>query len=119
MWFLHTLTIDLPFDLRKLEEVTIRNNELGYQKRTNQGTSSQPKPQTTKDKKIIKIFLAITLLYIFSFFPQLLVLLHVSDSLLITFTYFMNHFGNAIIYYIFDDAYQKEVKRVILKAKCC
>ena len=71
-----------------------------------------------RDIKVIKIFFCITLLFLVSFIPVLIRFLSLIDSFYIVYAYFINHFGNPIIYMYLDLSFRKKVTGVIKKILC-
>ena len=68
-----------------------------------------------KDRKVIKLFQAITVLFLASFIPSLLLMTGITDSWFPTYAYFLNHFGNSVIYYFVDDEFRAEVLKNRIK----
>ena len=83
-------------------------------RKTTTGTGKIP----TKDRKVIKMFQAITALFLASFLPPLIVLTGINESWFFMYTYFINQFGNSVVYYFVDEEYREEVLRIKTKLKC-
>ena len=71
------------------------------------------KTESTHSRKAVKIFLAITGLYIFSFTPVFLNFARLVDDFTINYIYFLNHIGNPIIYFIVDDTFRTHVVEIL------
>ena len=72
----------------------------------------------TRDRKVIKMFLVISLIFLASFLPAILKITLIVDSWFLMYTYFFNHFGNAVVYFMFDNEFRAEVVRLIRKVIC-
>ena len=69
--------------------------------------------------KTIKIFISVTILFLVAYIPSVFKMTNlVEDFFPIMYAYFINHFGNPIIYYVMDEMFRKEVNRVVGKLKC-
>ena len=76
------------------------------------------KKQSNKlDEKMIKLFTGIAVLFLLSFLPLSLYMFYIVDSFHITYAWFINHFGNPVIYYVLDKSFRKEVKRIVFRVK--
>ena len=72
------------------------------------------KMSDSRDTKTIKIFISISLLFVLSFLPSVLILLgFVSDFAVLFYAYFINHFGNPIVYFIIDKQFRDQLKKDI------
>ena len=72
-----------------------------------------------RDTKTIKMFIAIAVLFVVSFLPAVLMLLDIVNSFSVMYAYFINHFGNPIIYYIIDNQFREQVTKDISKIRSC
>ena len=70
-----------------------------------------------RDRKVIKVFQALTVLFLASFLPLFLQLTNTIDNMLVLYPYFLNHFGNSIIYYVIDEEFRAEANRIRYKMK--
>ena len=80
--------------------------------------SQQPKSQslsTGKERRSIKIFISMTLLFLISFIPYIFGLTGFFKSPFVLYLYFINHFGNSLIYFIIDSNFRNEANRVLKK----
>ena len=66
-----------------------------------------------RDTKTIKIDISISVLLIFTFVPKVLVLLGKVDSFGFVYAYFINYFGNPILYLIIDKHFRLPIKKDI------
>ena len=66
-----------------------------------------------RDTKAIKIFISISFLFIFTFVPKVLFLLGKVDSFGFVYAYFINYFGNPILYLIIDKHFRLPIKKDI------
>ena len=71
--------------------------------------------RNTMNRKIIKMFAAITMLFLLSFVPTLLFLFKVVTKFHVMYAYFLNHCGNPFVYYILDKSFRDKVKHVFSK----
>ena len=81
------------------------------------------KSHTKKSTKTVKVFLSLTLLFIISFVPTILGTLIFQEYYFLRYGYFINHFGNPIIYFLLDNVFRSEIysflEKVKAKFKCC
>ena len=83
--------------------------------------SAQPKLEkigTDKEKRAFKIFIAVTLLFFISFMSSIFGLIGLMQTPFLPYSYFINHFGNAWIYYILDSDFRNDAQRVLSKIRC-
>ena len=68
--------------------------------------------------KTIKIFISVIILFLVAYIPSVFKMTNLVEEFFpIMYAYFINHFGNPIIYYVIDDMFRKEVNRVVPKLK--
>ena len=70
------------------------------------------------DRKIVKILISLTILFVLSYIPMILRLTKVIPDFSMMYVYFINHCGNPIIYFSLDDYFRKEMKIIANKFKC-
>ena len=71
----------------------------------------------TVNKKMIKIFAAITLLFVFSFAPCILFMFNIARPFHLMYAYFINHCGNPFVYYFLDKSFREEVKSIFFRLR--
>ena len=69
--------------------------------------------------KILKMFIFITLLFLISYTPSMFILFSLFDSFYVSYFCFVNHFGNAFIYFYLDVSFRQDVMRIMKKILCC
>ena len=70
----------------------------------------------SRDTKTIKIFIAISLLFVLSFLPSVLILFgFVNGFAVVFYAYFVNHFGNPIVYFIIDKNIREQLKKDVAR----
>ena len=62
----------------------------------------------------VKVFIAVFLLYLFSYLPSFLILFGVVDNFVFVYTYFLNHVGNPICYYVINREFRKDVHNLFV-----
>ena len=62
----------------------------------------------------VKVFVAVFLLYLFSYLPSFLILFGVVDNFVFVYTYFLNHVGNPICYYVINREFRKDVHNLFV-----
>ena len=70
------------------------------------------------DTKTVKLFISITVLFVLSFLPPILQLLETVNQFYIMYAYFINHFGNPVIYFIIDSNFREEFRQEVKIIKC-
>ena len=94
------------------------SNQAGDRTQQTKKAIGQEKIRST-DYKVMKMFLAITLLFVASFLPSILEITGITNSWFMMYTYFLNHFGNATVYFIVDKEFREEVFRLKNKIIFC
>ena len=74
--------------------------------------SSKTSAVKAANKKLLKIFLTISLLFFVSFVPVFLAMTGVIHNFYVMYAYFINHFGNPIIYFYIDKSFRKDTYRL-------
>ena len=77
--------------------------------RQNHEKHTKAKKRESVDTKTIKLCASLTLLFLLSFPPVLLNILQVTKSFFIVYLYFINHFGNPIIYCFVNTDFRTEL----------
>ena len=99
-----------------------RNEADNTPKITNELAQSDRKGNQRKgkpiDTKTVKLFISITVLFVLSFLPPILQLLETVNQFYIMYAYFINHFGNPVIYFIIDSNFREEFRQEVKIIKC-
>ena len=83
-------------------------------------SKDKPGIKVTKvEIKIVKMFISITLLFCITYTPFICMTFSLFDTFYVTYFCFVNHFGNAFIYFYLDTSFRQEVIRMISRLKCC
>ena len=72
-----------------------------------------------RDTKTIKIFIAVSFLFVFSFLPFLFIILDIFESFALVYVYFINHIGNPITYLIIDKQFREQIRIDTIKLSNC
>ena len=85
-------------------------------------SQNDPKGNTKRcpppaDRKVIKIFVSITILFTLSFIPSILHLTRAVKYFPMIYAYFINHFTNPIIYYVIDINVRNDMNALFRKFK--
>ena len=75
-------------------------------------------PTSAQHVTSVKVFIAVFLLYLFSYLPSFLILFGVVDNFVFVYTYFLNHVGNPICYYVINKEFRKDVHKLFVCNSC-
>ena len=67
---------------------------------------------------MMKVFAAITFLFLVSYTPVVLLIVRATHNFHVLYMYFINHIGNPIVYLIFIKQFRADVKEIVMKMKC-
>ena len=68
---------------------------------------------------LMKVFAAITLLFLITHTPILLLSFRLTHNFYIMYIFFINHIGNPVVYFIMMKRFRKEVKVTCMKCVRC
>ena len=80
-----------------------------------QSTNQIHREKRARHVTTTKMFAAISLLFVLSYAPVLMVIVNVSNNFHILYVYLINHVGNPIIYFVVNEHFRKDVKKIWAK----
>ena len=96
-------------------DVNTPETSANRQERQSQ-TAAQSCPQSrSQHVTTVKVFVAVFLLYLFSYLPSFLLLSGKVENFFLVYTYFLNHVGNSICYYVINREFRKDVHSLFCK----
>ena len=93
-----------------ITDSTMRNNTKVVSNTTKGGSKSL-------DRKTLKLFAGVTVLFLISFAPVTLQSFYIVNAFHINYACFINHVSNPIVYFCLDVAFRQEVIRLAAKLK--